>query len=119
MDNWIFFQAYILGILVCLTLTLALIWFINKGLKRFFENLCQNEDIAKFFIRLTKIVLFLGGLSAGLENSYNTTEKANWLTVTWDSIDQVKESMYLLLILLTIFAVVFFILNLIDRKTND
>ena len=92
--------------------------FINKGLKRYFENLCLNKDIAKFFFKLTNIILILGGLSAGLKNDYNRGKDSNWLTIAWDSANQIKESINSLLILLTIFAIVFFILNLIARKLN-
>jgi hypothetical protein len=101
-----------------MTLTVGLIIIINKGLKRFFENLSQDNDIAKFFIKLTNVIILLGGLSAALTSGYNTGEKANWLTLTWDAAEQLEASLGRLFLILIIFAIAFFILHLIARKTN-
>lgn len=118
MENTTFFQTYLLTFLICLTLTVGLIATINKGLKRYFENLSQDNDIAKFFIRLTNIIILLGGLGAALTSGYDTSEDANWLTLTWDVAEQLEASLGRLFLTLMIFAIVFLILHLIARRTN-
>ena len=118
MENSIFIQTYLITFVVCLTLTVGLIILINKGLKKFFENLSQDNDIAKFFIKLTNIIILLGGLGAALTSGYNTGEDANWLTLTWDIAEQLEESLGRLFWTLMIFAIVFFILHLIARRTS-
>jgi hypothetical protein len=118
MENSTFIQAYLLTFVVCVALTIGLILIINKGLKSFFNNLSKDNDIAKFFSKLTNIIIFLGGLSAALSSFYNTTEEANWLTLTWDIAEQFEESLFRLFLTLMILAITFFILHLIARRTN-
>jgi len=118
MENITFFQTYLLTFVVCLTLTVGLIIIINKGLRRFFENLSQDNDIAKFFIKLTNIIILLGGLGAALTSGYNTSEDANWLSLTWDVAEQLEESLGRLFLTLMIFSIAFFVLHLIARRTN-
>jgi hypothetical protein len=89
---------------------------INKGLKKYFENLGQDPDIAAFFVRLTRLIIILSGLSAALKSSYDTGEKANWLTLTWDAANQLKETLSNLFVVLIILAIAFFILHLIARR---
>ena len=60
----------------------------------------------------------LGGLGASLSSGYNTGEDANWLTLTWDVAEQLEESLGRLFLTLMIFAIAFFILHLIARRTN-
>ena len=118
MEKITFFQTYLLTFVVCITLTVGLIIIINKGLRRFFENLSQDNDIAKFFIKLTNIIILLGGLGAALTSGYDTSEDANWLTLTWDVAEQLEESLRQLFLTLMIFAIAFFILHLIARRVN-
>lgn len=118
MENTTFFQTYLLTFAGCMTLTVGLVILVNKGLKRFFENLSQDNDIAKFFLRLTNIIILLGGLGAALKSNYNTGENANWLTLTWNIAEQIEESLGRLFVTLMIFAIAFFILHLIARRTD-
>jgi len=118
MENSTFFQAYLITFIVCVLLTIGLINLMNKGLKSFFENLCNDNDIAKFFVKLTKIIILLAGLSAALTSYYNTTETANWLTLTWNITDHLEELLFQLFVTLMILSVAFFILQLISRRTN-
>ena len=118
MENTTIFQTYLLTFMVCLILTVGLILLINKGLKKFFESLCQDDDIARFFVKLTNIIILLGGLGAGLTSGYTKGEDANWLTLTWNAADQLEESLGRLFLTLMIFSVVFFILHLIARRTT-
>ena len=118
MENSTFFQVYILTLLVSLAITITVILLIQSGLKKYFENLSQDTEIGKFFLKLTNIVLLLGGLSAALKSAYDTDEKANWLTVTWNSASQLKETLGNLFLILMIFAIVFFVLHLINRQLN-
>lgn len=118
MENSTFIQTYLLTFIVCTTLTVGLIIIINKGLKRFFENLSHDKDIANFFIKLTNIIILLGGLGAALKSGYNTGEDANWLTLTWDVAEQLEESLGRLFLTLMILAIAFFILHLIARRTD-
>jgi hypothetical protein len=118
MGNTTFLQTYLLTFMVCLTMTVGLIILINKGLKRFFENLSQDNEIAKFFVKLTNIIILLGGLSAALTSGYNTGEDANWLTLTWDVAEQMEDSLGRLFLTLMILAIAFFILHLIARRAN-
>ena len=118
MENTIFLQTYILTFVVCITFTVGLVIFINKGLKQFFENMSQDKDIAKFFVKLTNIIIFVGGLGAALKSGYNTGEDSNWLTLMWDAADQFKESLGRLFLTLIIFSIAFFILHIVARRTN-
>ena len=118
MKNSTFFGTYLLTFFVCLTLTVGLIFLINKGLKKYFENLSQDKEIAKFFIKITNIIIFLGGLSTALSSGYNIGKDANWLTLTWNVAGQLNESLERLFVTMIIFAITFFILHLIARKIS-
>src|SRR3972149_11289408 len=111
MEKSTFIQTYLLTFVFCLTLTVGLIILINKGLKRFFENLSQDHDIAKFFLKLTNIIILLGGIGAALKSAYSTGEGSNWLTLIWDSAGQAQESLGQLFLTLIILAITFFILH--------
>ena len=118
MENSTFFQVYILTFIVSLIATLVVIVLIQPGLKKYFENLSQDKEIGKFFLKLTNIVILLGGLSAALKSSYDTDDKANWLTLSWNSAGQLKETLGNLFLILMVFAIAFFILHLINRQLN-
>lgn len=118
MENSTFLQAYLLTFVVCMVLTVGLIIIMNKGLKSFFKNLSKDNDIAKFFIKLTNIIILLGGLSAALGSYYNTAETANWLTLTWNVAGHLEETLFQLFVILMILAISFFILHLIVKRTN-
>lgn len=118
MENSTFFQTYLLTFVVCVGLTVGLIILLNKGIKSFFENISKDNDIAKFFIKLTNIIILLGGLSAALGSYYNTAETANWLTLTWNVAGHLEETLFQLFVTLMILAIVFFILHLIVRRAN-
>jgi hypothetical protein len=118
MDKVTFLLSYLIVLTVCLALTVGLIFSLNKGLKKFFENLTQDPDIAKFFIKLTNLILFLAGFGAALKNAYDTGEKANWLTLIWDIAGHLENSLENLFITLIVFAVTFFILHLIAKRVN-
>ena len=118
MENSAFIQTYLITFTVCLILTVGLIIILNNGLKKYFENLCDDADIAKFFLKLTNTIILLGGIGAALKSGYTTGEHANWLTLTWDSAGQIQEALSRLFITLIIFAIVFFVLHLIARRIN-
>jgi hypothetical protein len=118
MENSTFFKVYFLTLVLSLVLTVVLIILIRPGLKKYFENLSQDGEIAKFFLKLTNIILLFGGISAALKSSYSIDEKANWLTLTWNSTGQLQETLGRLSVLLMIFAIVFFILYLINKQLN-
>jgi hypothetical protein len=118
MENSIFFQVYLLTLAVSFAVTIVIILLIQPGLKKYFDNLSHDTEIAKFFLKITNIILLLGGISAALKNNYNTDDKANWLTLTWNSADQLKETLGNLFLILMIFAIVFFVLHLINRQLN-
>jgi hypothetical protein len=118
MQNSTFLTAYLSTLVICMVFTLVLIVIINPGLKKFFNHITHDEEISGFFSKLTALVLFFGGLSAGVGASYDTGEKSNWLTATWDAAKQVKDSLQQLFIALLILSVTFFILLVVDRKVN-
>jgi beta-lactamase regulating signal transducer with metallopeptidase domain len=118
MENSTFFKVYFLTLLISIALTITLIFLIQPGLKKYFENLSQDSEIAKFFLKLTNIILLLAGIGAALKSGYDTDEKANWLTLTWNSASQLQETLSRLSIILMIFAILFFILYLINRQLN-
>ena len=117
MENATFIKAYLITFIICTILTITLILLINKGLKKFFENLAQDKIIAKFFIKLSYLILLLGGISASLTSSYNTLDTANWLTLTWNITDHLKELFERLFLIIIILSIVFFILHLKDKRT--
>lgn len=116
MDNSTFFLTYILTLVACIALTIGIIILLKPGLKKYFENLAQDADIAKFFFKITTIILLLGGIGAGLTNVYRAGEKKNWLTMTWDIASHLQKSFERLFISLMIFAISFLILHLIARR---
>jgi Na+/phosphate symporter len=118
MEKIAFFQTYLLTFLISVTLTVGLIFLINKGLRRFFEYLSQDNEIARFFVKLTNIIILLGGLGAALTSGYNTSKDANWLTLTWDAAEQLENSLGRLFLTLIIFAIVFFVLHIFSRRMN-
>jgi len=117
MENATFIKAYLITFIICTILTIALILLINKGLKKFFENLAQDKIIAKFFIKLSYLIILLGGISASLTSNYDTLDTANWLTLTWNVTDHLKELFERLFLIIIILSIVFFILHLKDKRT--
>src|SRR6478735_2081777 len=93
MDNSTFIQAYLLTLVACIVITIGLIIILNKGLEKFFKNISQDNDIAKFFIKMTNLIIFLGGLSAALKADYSITKESNWLTLTWNIAEQLEASL--------------------------
>ena len=118
MQNSTFLTAYLLTLAICLVFTIGIIALLNKGLKKFFNHITRDEEVSGFFTKLSTLILFLGGLSAGVGASYDTGEKANWLTITWDAAKQVKDSLQQLFIAVLILSITFFILLVIDRRIN-
>lgn len=117
MENATFIKAYLITFVICTILTITLILLINKGLKKYFENLAQDKIIAKFFIKLSYLIILLGGISASLTSNYNTLDTANWLTLTWDVTDHLKELFERLFLIIIILSIAFFILHLWDKRT--
>lgn len=115
MTNLTFLTIYLAALLLCILLTVGIITLINPGLKTYFNSLIQDYEIAKFFVRLISLILFLAGFSAALENSY-VIEKASWLTLSWDAIDQVQATLSNIFTTLIVFSVSFLILDLIHRR---
>jgi Na+/alanine symporter len=116
MEKLTFLEVYLATVVACFALTIAILRSLKPGLTIFLNSLTLDHEISKFFVRLVTLILLLGGFSAGLANGYITDEKANWLTLSWDSVDQVRgtlENIFGVMITLTI---VFFILNLINRR---
>jgi hypothetical protein len=118
MENSTFFLTYLLTLVIILIITLVVINFLKPGIKNFFGYLCQDEEVSGFLARLTTTVIFLGGLSGAIAAHYNTGEKSNWLTLTWDSAGQFKESFQQLFIALIILAITFSILSVLTKKIN-
>jgi hypothetical protein len=118
MENSSFFLAFLLTMVISVVITLAVIYFLNPGIKKFFNYLSPDKEVSGFFARLTTSVLFLGGLSGAFAAHYDTGEKSNWLTMTWDSAGQFKESLQQLFIALIILSVTFSILLVIDKRIN-
>jgi hypothetical protein len=118
MENSTFFKVYFLTLVISLVLIVALIILIQPGLRKYFENISEDSEIARFFIKLTNIILLLGGLGAALKSNYDTGDKANWLTLTWNSASQLQETMWRLSVILMVFAIVFFILFLINKRLS-
>jgi len=116
MKNTTFLTTYLATAVGCIVLTLVLIKLIRREVKIFFENLSQDATVSKFFTKLITLIIFLGGVSASLTNGYNTDEKANWLTLSWDSVDQVQATLNSLFTILIVFVVTFLILELLNRK---
>jgi len=118
MGNSTFFLTYLLTFLFCIAVTVGLIYLVNKGLKRFFKVFSQDTEIARFFVRMTNIIILLGGIGAALKSGYNTGEKSNWLTLVWDSAAQIQESLGRLFTTLIVLTITFFILYMVSRLTK-
>lgn len=111
-------QTYLITLAVCISITLIIISSIKPGLKRFFDNLSQDQDISTFFVKLTNIIIFLGGVGAAIGSVYTISEEGNWLTLTWSVANQMEKSLSRLFITLIVFAVVFFVLHLRDKQSK-
>jgi hypothetical protein len=118
MESSTFFLAFLLTFLVCVIITVILIFLINKGLIQFFSNVAKENDIARFFVKMTKIIIILGGIGAALTGGYKTGEEANWLTLAWDISRQLEESLSHLFLTFMILAIAFFILYILGKHTN-
>ena len=116
MDNLVFFQTYLFTLFVCIILTTGILILVNKGFKHYFENISQDSEIAKFFLKLTNIIIVLGGVGAALKSDYHTSETANWLTLTWDAAEQLETTFSTIFIILMVFIVLFLILHLSARR---
>ena len=112
-----FFFSYLITLLVCFGITIGMLLFFKSGLRRFYKNLAGEGPIADFFVKLTNLVVLLAGLSAALTGNYNTRD-ANWLTLTWDVADQLKESLNKLFITFIILAVVFLLVQLVLKRSK-
>lgn len=110
-----FLLVYGAAVLGCLFLTAGIIKLIIKGLAKYLDNLVQDNEISKFFVRLIVLILLLGGMSAALDNSYEV-DKSNWLTLSWDAVDQVQGTMTNLFSVLITFSILFLIIELVRRR---
>jgi len=88
---------------------------LKRGLLTFFESIHKDAETSRFFVRLIVLILFLGGLSAALTANY-VIEKANWLTLSWDAVDQVQATLSSLFGIITLLSAVFLILELVNRR---
>lgn len=116
MEKITFFEIYLATALICFVLTIAIQRFIKPGLTAFLDSITHDKEISGFFVKLVTLILLLGGFSAGLAAGYVTDEKANWLTLSWDSVDQVRGTLQNLFGIMITLTIVFFILDLINRK---
>ena len=116
MEKMTFFQVYVATAVACLAITIAIFRSLKPGLITFLNSLTFDHEISKFFVKLVTLILLLGGFSAGLASDYHTDEKANWLTLSWDSVDQVQGTLENLFGILITLTTVFFILNVINRR---
>lgn len=116
MENLTFLEVYLVTVIACFALTMIIAKLLSQGLKVFFEGITNDKELSKFFVKMIILMLILGGFSAGLANGYNTDEKANWLTLSWDSADQIQGTLENLFGILITLTIVFFILNLINRR---
>jgi len=117
MTNSTFFFSYLITLLVCLGVTIGLLFLFRNGLRKFYKNLAGEGPIADFFVKLTNLVILLAGLSAALTGNYNTKE-ANWLTLTWDMANQLKESLNRLFVTFIILSVAFLIIQLMLKRSK-
>lgn len=118
MENSSFFLTFLITLVIGVIITLVVIYFLNPGIKKFFDYLSPDKEVSGFFARLTACVLLLGGLSGAFAAHYDTGEKSNWLTMTWDSAGQLKESLQQIFIALIILTITFSILLVIDKRIN-
>jgi len=116
MEKITFLQVYLATVVVCFILTIAILRSLKPGLTIFLNSLTFDNEISKFFVRLVTLILLLGGFGAGLANEYSTDEKANWLTLSWDSVDQIQGTLENLFGIMIMLTVIFFILNIINRR---
>ncbi len=115
MEKTTFLITYLACFLVCAGITLGLIALIDKSLKAYFKQLCENARVADLFIRMTKIVVLLAGLGAALTADYTTNEKADWLSLTWNVAAQIKAALESLFMAFIILALAFLVLHVCTR----
>jgi len=116
MEKITFLQVYLATVVVCFVLTIAILRSLKPGLTIFLNSLTFDQEISKFFVKLVTLILLLGGFSAGIANGYSMDEKANWLTLGWDSVDQIQGTLENLFGIMITLTIVFFILNLINKR---
>ena len=118
MENLTFLEVYLVTVIACFALTVMITKLLNRGLKVFFDGLTDDKELSKFFTKMVSLILMLAGFSAALANSYVTGEAANWLTLSWDSVNQFQATLENLFVVLISFSVVFFILHLFNRRLS-
>ena len=116
MEKITFLEVYLATVAVCFALTIAILRSLKPGLTIFLNSLTFDHEISKFFVKLVTLILLLGGFRAGIANGYSMDEKANWLTLGWDSVDQIQGTLENLFGIMIILTIVFFILNIINRR---
>jgi hypothetical protein len=119
MENATFLQAYLITLVACMIITFGLIFILRNGLRKFFASICQDTELADFFLKLTNLVIFFGGAGAALRSDYNASKEANWLTLTWNVADQLNNALTIFFQILLALVVVFLILYLVARKKNN
>jgi hypothetical protein len=110
-----FLSFYLTALVLCLALTGGIIKMLSTGLSKYFEELIQDNEISRFFVRMIILILFLGGFGAALENDY-VVEKANWLTLAWDATDQVHGTMDSLFGTLITLSILFLVVELLRQR---
>lgn len=118
MEKSTFILVYVLTLVFCIAVSVLLILILNDGIKKYFRHISHDKDIAKFFTKLMYIIILLGGISAAIPGNFDTGEKANWLTVTWDAAKQIESSLSRVFITLLVLAITFLILHLVARRIN-
>lgn len=116
MEKTTFLITFLVSFVACTGITLLLIALINKNIKTYFEQLSPNTQLSNLFSRMSKIVILLAGMGAALTNNYTTGEKADWLSLTWNVADQLKETMKSLFIVFIILTLIFLILHVCIRN---
>ena len=118
MEKMLFLEVYLITTLCCFALTIIISRSLRPGLNFFLSTLTHDAEITRFFVRMVTLIFILGGFGAGLANGYLTDEKANWLTLSWDAVDQMQGTMNNLFGILITLTIVFFIMHLVNRKLS-
>ncbi len=110
-----FLLVYLTIFVTCAVLTIGIIKLLSPGIKKYFISIFQDNEVAHFFLKMVRLVLFMSGLSAALSSRYSMDEKANWLTLSWDATRQFQSTLSNLFDALMAFTFVFLILHLFNK----
>lgn len=119
MSNFVIFAVYCIAAVFCVGIAVFIVTLLHKGLKVFFNELCNREEVASLFVKLTEITLIVSAIGSAVGATYQETAGKNRLTLIWSASNQIKECLNSLVIPLIVFLTAFLLFFVINRNSGN